>query len=74
MRVTIAGRRFAVRVLAPKTVRAGRRAAVRVQLPAAAATRLAGRRASVRIVVVTTVDGARERRTLRATITAKRRR
>ncbi|WP_049793250.1 HtaA domain-containing protein [Conexibacter woesei] len=74
VRVRAAGRSFAVRVLAPKTVRAGRRAAVRVRLPAVAATRLAGHRASVRIALVTTVDGARERHTLNATITAKRRR
>ncbi|MDO8211013.1 HtaA domain-containing protein [Conexibacter sp. CPCC 206217] len=68
-RVTIGGRRYAVRVIAPQRVAAGRRAIVRVQLTKAAARRLAGRRAVVRIALTTTAGGRRTSRTVTVRIT-----
>jgi hypothetical protein len=66
--VRIAGKRYTVRVLAPKRIRPGRKAAVRVRLPKAAAERLQGGRAKIKLDVAIVANGKRKTRTIRATI------
>ena len=66
--VTIAGKRYTARVLAPATVAAGRRANVQVELTEPAAKRLKGRSARV-TVKVSARAGSSARTTL--TVTAK---
>jgi hypothetical protein len=69
---TIAGRRHALALLAPRSVAAGERAVLRVRLSGAAARRLRGRRARVTFAVtIVTADG-RARHRVRATIEAGR--
>ncbi|MBB4665059.1 HtaA domain-containing protein [Conexibacter arvalis] len=72
IRVRVAGRRYGVRLLAPKTVRAGRRAAVRVRLSRAARTRLAGRRLAIRFTLRASVRSATVRRTIRVRVKVPR--
>jgi hypothetical protein len=66
--VQIAGKHYALTVLAPKRIGAGKRAAVRVRLPRAAADRLEGRRATVRLRVTITVNGEKAIRAIEVTI------
>jgi predicted RecA/RadA family phage recombinase len=49
--MTIAGKRFTLTVLAPKTIKAGASATLRVRVSAAAAKRLAGRTSTVTVKV-----------------------
>jgi Htaa len=69
VRVRIAGRRHAVRVLAPKRIAGGKRATVRVQLTRAALARLAGRRTTVAVAIsVTPAGGTAATRTVRVMV------
>lgn len=66
--VKIAGKRYRLTILAPKTIAPGKRATLRVRLPKAAAKRVRGRRATVRLEIAVTTRGKRTSRKLRATI------
>ncbi|HST43222.1 MAG TPA: HtaA domain-containing protein [Conexibacter sp.] len=70
--VKVAGRRYALRVLAPKTLRAGKRGQVRVQLSRAARSALAGRRFAVRFTVRVSAGATATSRVVRATLNVPR--
>ncbi|MDO8186857.1 HtaA domain-containing protein [Conexibacter sp. JD483] len=70
--VTIAGKRFALAVVAPKSIRAGRRGALRLRLSRAAARRLAGRTATVRLRVTIATGGRAVTRTVTVKIAARK--
>ncbi|MDW5596426.1 HtaA domain-containing protein [Conexibacter stalactiti] len=72
LRVRIAGRRYALRLLAPKTLRAGKRGTVRVQLSRAARRALAGRRFAVRFTVRVRAGATTTSRVVRATLSVPR--
>jgi hypothetical protein len=72
-RVRIAGKRYRVRVLAPKRIRPGRKAFIRIRLSKAAANRLRGRRATIRLKVAITANGKRKTRRIKVTIKGGRR-
>ena len=69
--VRIAGQRYSVTVLAPKSIQAARKATIRVRLPKAAADRLRGRRATVSVKVSITVGGKKTTRTITAIVSGK---
>jgi hypothetical protein len=71
VKVTIAGARHALTVLAPKTIKAGRTATVRVRLSKAAYTRLAGRSTRVKLTLTITANGTRMSRAVQITLKRK---
>lgn len=70
VRVRIAGKRYTLTVLAPKTIRAGRHATLRVRLPRAAMVPLRGRKATVTVRVAVVHQGRRTARTVKVAIKA----
>jgi hypothetical protein len=68
VRLAIAGRRYAVLVLAPKRLAAGGRATIRLKLPRKAVAALAGRRARVRLSLSVRSGGQTVRSTVRLTL------
>lgn len=64
----IAGRRYALSVVVPKTIKPGGKATLRLRLSKVAATRLAGRTASVRVKVVLRAGDKVTTRTIRVAI------
>jgi hypothetical protein len=64
----IAGKRYMLTVLAPKTIGSGKTAAIRVRLPQAAADRLEGRRTTIELEVTIAANGKKTTRTIEVTI------
>jgi hypothetical protein len=65
---TIAGKRYPLAVLVPRTVGSGKRAALRVRLSMAALERLGGGRVVIEVPVTIEVQGRRTTRTVKVTI------
>ncbi len=70
--VRIAGKRYALTVLAPKTIGSGKKATVRVRLSKAAARRLEGRKTTIKLKVTITANGKKTTRTIEAPIKGKK--
>jgi hypothetical protein len=71
VKVKIKRKRYGVRVLAPKSLKAGKRGQLRVKLSKAARRALAGRRTTVKVKVTLTADGRKTTKTIKAMLKAK---
>lgn len=72
VKVKIDGKRYKVKVLAPKALKPRRSAKLRVKLPRAARAALAGRRAKVKVKVTLVAGGAKASKTVRAILKLKK--
>lgn len=72
VKVKIKRKRYSVRVLAPKSLKAGKRGKLRIRLSKAARKALAGRRTTVKVRVTLTADGRRTTKTIKTTLKAKK--
>jgi hypothetical protein len=72
VKVKIKRKSYSVRVLAPKSLKAGKSGQLRVKLSKAARKALAGRRTTVKVKVTLTADGRKTTKTIKATLKAKK--
>jgi hypothetical protein len=66
--VTIAGRRYTLAVLAPKTIKAGQTATIHLHLIKTAVTRLAGHTLTIRLTLTITHQGKKTCHAVKTTI------